>query len=772
MRGSFINNRTLFNFDMGKIREIKGYEKIAAGEVVERPASVIKELVENSLDAESTQIKIIMKNYGKELIQIIDNGTGIEKEDILLAFKSHASSKVHDADEMIEKGVTTFGFRGEALASISAVSNIELITRTADSPTAYKVTFSNGVFSPIEQTGGPKGTNIKVMNLFYNTPVRLKFLKSNAVELAHVTNILTRFALAHPDVHFQFFHNDAVLINTPKSKSVLDRILTLYGKMVADAMIPVAYEDSLFKIRGFIGLPETARSNRSVASVFVNRRWVVSSIITDLIEHAYEDYIMKNQFPFYVLFIELDPAKVDFNIHPTKKMVRFAYEDILIENLGKIIDGIVADKFKNSRIYGVKTDDMKEIIRESKNTANSTQEAISDDEEETQFLETDKKFHASQNASLQRRINETPSNDLSNTTQPNDLSITTQPNDLSNTTQPNDLRNTTQPNDLRNTTQLNDLRNTLISNKNDQMQRFIQSTFKTETEIKPELRMPASKIDNRAGISDGAGKNYQDSRNSTQGKSKSFVQEVIQSFKQNRTQKDMEIQELEINNEKEPEQAEDFQAQTKNPTILQTNERLNLKKLPQVRFPNESFQFHDNYIILQTEKGIIIFDQHAVHERINYEKTIKMFKERKVRKQKLIIPIPFSSNPEDIEFVSAAMDKLEQFGFELKQENNQLFLTAIPSMISEINQQEIVDAAKTIIEYGKTSFEQLEDEIIHYIACKSSIKAGDTINDRDAIKRLLIELDNCANPFHCAHGRPTMVELSLTEIEKMFKRIL
>lgn len=726
---------------MGKIREIKGYEKIAAGEVVERPASVIKELVENSLDAESTQIKIIMKNYGKDLIQIIDNGTGIDKDDILMAFKSHASSKVHDADEMIEKGVATFGFRGEALASIAAVSNIELITRTADSPTAYKVSVNNGVFSPIEQTGGPKGTNIKVMNLFYNTPVRLKFLKSNAVELGHVTNILTRFALAHPDVHFQFFHNDAVLINTPKSKSVLDRILTLYGKMVADAMIPVSYEDSLFKIRGFIGLPETARSNRSVASVFVNKRWVVSSIITDLVEHAYEDYIMKNQFPFYVLFIELDPAKVDFNIHPTKKMVRFAYEDILIENLGKIIDGIVADKFKNSRIYGVPTENMKEIIKESKTTANSTQQGkISsfahvdesqtfDDEEETQFLEADKKLHAIQNKSMQNSTTEKTSN-ISN----NDKQV----------------------------------------NKNEQMQRFIQSTFKTETEIKPELKLPSQKLEYSPPSAKQIGINQQEDPSTGQSKpqSKSFVQDVIQSFKQHKQQEEKRSTELSADNAEKMDESEVQQQKSSIADILQTNETLKLKKIPQLKFPNESSQFHDNYIILQTDKGIVIFDQHAVHERINYEKTVRMFKERKVKKQKLIIPILFAPNPEDKEFVLAAMDKLEQFGFELKLENDQFFLTAIPSIISEIDQQEIVDAAKTIIEYGKTSFEQLEDEIIHYIACRSSIKAGDVINDRDSIKRLLTDLDNCANPFHCAHGRPTMIELSLTEIEKMFKRIV
>ena len=320
---------------MARIKEIKGYEKIAAGEIIERPASIIKELVENSLDAGSTQIKIIMKNYGRDLIQVVDNGTGIHKDDILVAFKNHSSSKVQDADSMLEFGVNTFGFRGEALASIAAVSNIEMVTRTEDSDNAYKVTLNNSEYSPIEPTGGPRGTNIKVMNLFYNTPVRLKFLKSNSVELGHVSNIISRFALSHPEVHFQFFHNDNALMNTPKVKGVLDRILTMYGKPVADAMIPVSYEDTLFKITGFIGLPETARSNRSNASLFVNNRWIVSAIVTSLVENAYRDYLMKHQYPFYVLFIELDQAKVDFNIHPTKKMVRFAYEDILIENLGK-----------------------------------------------------------------------------------------------------------------------------------------------------------------------------------------------------------------------------------------------------------------------------------------------------------------------------------------------------------------------------------------------------------------------------------------------------
>lgn len=320
---------------MRRIKKIIDFEKIAAGEVVERPASVVKELVENSIDAGAKNIKIIIKNAGKSLIQVIDDGCGIEKEDVEIAFDRYTSGKIEKFEDL--DTLTTLGFRGEALSSIAVVSQVELITHTKNDDLSPTIVIHGGAVIEKKEISAPVGTNIKVKNLFYNIPARQKFLKTNRVELGHITDVITRYALGYPQIHFVYQHNDLDILNCPSSDDLKDMVFHIYGKETAKKMYPIDYihPDGLFALSGLLGDPEISKKKRNSSSLFLNKRYVVSDKFFEVIKDAYKGFLMVGRFPFFILNLDINPAFVDFNIHPQKMTVRFNNEKILfpfIEN--------------------------------------------------------------------------------------------------------------------------------------------------------------------------------------------------------------------------------------------------------------------------------------------------------------------------------------------------------------------------------------------------------------------------------------------------------
>lgn len=320
---------------MRRIKKIIDFEKIAAGEVVERPASVVKELVENSIDAGAKNIKIIIKNAGKSLIQVIDDGCGIEKEDVEIAFDRYTSGKIEKFEDL--DTLTTLGFRGEALSSIAVVSQVELITRTKNDDLSPAIVIHGGAVIEKKEISAPVGTNIKVKNLFYNIPARQKFLKTNRVELGHITDVITRYVLGYPQIHFVYQHNDLDILNCPSSDDLKDMVFHIYGKETAKKMYPIDYihPDGLFALSGLLGDPEISKKKRNSSSLFLNKRYVVSDKFFEVIKDAYKGFLMVGRFPFFILNLDINPAFVDFNIHPQKMTVRFNNEKILfpfIEN--------------------------------------------------------------------------------------------------------------------------------------------------------------------------------------------------------------------------------------------------------------------------------------------------------------------------------------------------------------------------------------------------------------------------------------------------------
>jgi DNA mismatch repair protein MutL len=318
--------------------------KIAAGEVVERPASVVKELLENAIDAESTDISVEIQAGGKRSIRVIDNGMGMEREDALLALERHATSKIHSVEDL--NNIITFGFRGEALPSIASVSQIELVTRTADAMQGTKLVVEGGIIKSVVETGSSPGTRITVNNLFYNVPARLKFLKSDSTEMNHITNSVTWTALAHPEIQFKLTHNNRTLIDVRACDSIAERIYLIYGKEFADNLIEFTINLPNFKMHSFIGKPDYTKSNRNYQLFFMNYRPIKSKIIGAALSEALRSMMPKDRFPVAFLFLEISPEDVDVNVHPAKTEVRFRNERAIYSQIVRSLQsGIYKQKY-------------------------------------------------------------------------------------------------------------------------------------------------------------------------------------------------------------------------------------------------------------------------------------------------------------------------------------------------------------------------------------------------------------------------------------------
>ncbi len=323
----------------------KTINKIAAGEVVERPASVVKELIENSIDAQATEISIFLEGYGLDLIRVVDTGIGMNSKDAALAWKSHTTSKLKAIEDL--DTIVSLGFRGEALASIASVSMMEIITREETAPTGTIVRVKGGNLELIEERECPIGTSITIKNLFYNVPARKKFLKTPTTELGHIMEIANRQALIHPEIHFKLQHNKAILLNSPRSSNPLEPFISIFGVDLAKQMLPVNFEKDGIQITGFTSTPSLSRASRDHEILYVNKRYIRSKIIFEAIEEAYKTLLMKHRYPVVLLNINIESSKVDVNIHPTKREVRFGESRVIYD----IIKEAITHTLENSELW-------------------------------------------------------------------------------------------------------------------------------------------------------------------------------------------------------------------------------------------------------------------------------------------------------------------------------------------------------------------------------------------------------------------------------------
>lgn len=313
--------------------------KIAAGEVVERPSSVVKELTENSIDAQASAVTIEIKDGGISFIRITDNGAGIPKDEVKTAFLSHATSKIKNVEDLEE--ILSLGFRGEALASIAAVSQIEMITKTQDEETGIRIEIDGGEMISMEEIGCPQGTTIIVQNLFYNVPARRKFLKKPSTEGGYISDIVNKLALGHPEISFKYINNNTTILHTSGNNDLKTAVFYVYGKELSMKMIEIGYSDKNYCLKGLIGKPESARANRSYENLFINHRFVKSEIISSAVEDAYKNRLLIGKFPVFVLNFEISPSYVDVNVHPTKLEVRFHNDEEIYQFIYEAVTNVL-----------------------------------------------------------------------------------------------------------------------------------------------------------------------------------------------------------------------------------------------------------------------------------------------------------------------------------------------------------------------------------------------------------------------------------------------
>ena len=674
--------------------------KIAAGEVVERPSSVTKELIENSIDANSTQIVIDIVDGGKKQIRITDNGDGILSSEVDKSFLRHATSKIKKIDDLYD--LYSLGFRGEALASISSVSRLEMITKTKDEPLGTKVVLEGGKEILKEPVGTKNGTTIIIKDLFFNTPARQKFLKSTHAETINISDLINKLAIGNTNIQFKYINNGKMMLNTPGDGKLLSAIRSIYGKEIVENLIKINEEGKFCSISGYIGNNNIYRSNKNLQHIYINNRFVKSKIILDAISESYKGIIPINKHGICFLNIDINPAKIDVNIHPTKMEIKFENDkDLYIE-----IRDLLKRKLLNTALIGkYESYDDKYKINESRET----------------YLE---KEEASKNTIIENVNKATPKE--------NDLSSINSFMSLSEALNKN-----------------KEEANASKEKANENLNQKSNSDYNQDIPIKEVINDKTDYIHDEIKIKPMDNK-----------KGEFFIDGVID------VSKSFTFDELDdLNKINKVDKLQDT-----NKYILEEN---NTKS--ENRFSITDFRvvgsIFNTYIVLEKNESMYLLDQHAAHEKILYEEYMKKFKKHKIDMQMLLDPIILELSNVDMLKVENNIDLFLNFGFEVELfGNNHIMVRGVPTIFGTPESEKFILQIIDNID-DLTSTYDLKGDKFASMACRAAIKANDKIHSME-MKKLLLQMETCENPFTCPHGRPTLVEITKKEIEKMFKRIM
>lgn len=622
-------------------------DKIAAGEVVERPLSVVKELTENAIDAGASAVTVEIRDGGISLIRVTDNGCGIEKEQVKKAFLRHATSKITSIDDL--DYVKSLGFRGEALSSIAAVAQVEVITKIKEDLTGVRYQIAGGREEDLEEVGAPDGTTFLVHNLFFNTPVRRKFLKQPQTEGGYVADLMEHLALSRPDISFKFIQNGQIKFHTSGNGSLKDVIYRIYGKDVTDALIPFAFTKEGISISGFLGKPELNRANRNFETYFVNNRYVKNDIITKAAEEGYRAYLMQHKFPFFVLHFTLEPDMIDVNVHPAKMEIRLNRGNELYEQLARAIQEQLHER---ELIPDIKLwEEKKEQVHEPK---------------------------------------------------------------------------TPEPFEVRRTSMLREEENEY-------------RTMAADRELPKEPK-----------IGD-------------------FLQKIVQ----NKV----------IGNEN----AANFGGREGlHANIIKAKDHILVEKPAQLDLFEDKFltretkeayqilgQIFDTYWLVAFKDKLFVVDQHAAHEKVKYERLVKELKEKAVSSQMLNPPVILTLSGREEMLVKEYCSYFEELGFELEEfGGSSIALRSMPVDLYGCDEKALFTGI--LDELSENEAKGTPEVILHNLAsmaCKSAVKGNNKLG-RKEMEALFDELLTLENPYHCPHGRPTIISMSKYEIEKKFKRIV
>lgn len=646
------------------------YNRIAAGEVVERPASVVKEFVENSIDAGASKIKIEIEDGGIKKICVADDGCGIEKQDLPLAFLPHATSKISNIDDLDE--ISTLGFRGEALASIASVSMVDLTTKTRNSETGFKIVADGGEISKITEVARLNGTTITMKNLFFNTPARAKFLKKPKSEESEITHLVEKFMLAHPEIDFEYIVDGKTVFDHAGGQ--LDEVIYLiYGKDVYDNLLKLDYEEDGIKVGGYIVSPKISRTNRTYQTLFVNGRYVENYMVSACVQGAYEHFLMKGRFPVYVLKLELPFDRVDVNVHPNKKEVKFD---------------------NSSKVFGV--------IRRAVERALLSSNLIADFE----FTDQEQKEWGKFN--------------IKNDPNPVETSFNSYQNYNTKKLEENEGAS------FRNVkVDVDETAQKVVSPKDYQKKGVDIINIPDFSSVKSD-----EKTKNRFG-----GNIFFDHNKN------SFLHEAEISVDDN------------------------LEKQNKLPNSF-VEEKFLTSKAEEIKIVGVVFK---TYIITEFQDSLYVIDQHAMHERQNYEKLKKQIELNNVIKQDMLVPYTFNLIAKDSEILESKLDNLKKIGFDISKNGNQFSINSVPFVLSGINLEKFIGDILADESLKETTASNIINDKLCQSACKHSIRAGDTVS-KDEIVYLIEEMKK--NVPLCPHGRPIIVKISQKELEKMFKRVL
>lgn len=679
-------------------------DKIAAGEVIERPASIVKELVENAIDAGATSVTVEIKDGGISLIRIMDNGCGIPHEEVRSAFLRHSTSKISSVEDLAH--ISSLGFRGEALSSIAAVTQTELITKTEEEELGTRYVIEGGKEISIEETGAPDGTTFLVRQLFYNVPARRKFLKTPMTEAGHVQDLLMHLALSHPEVAFIFLNNGQEKLRTSGSGKLKDVIYNVYGRDVAANLLDIDYEKGGLRITGYLGKPVITRGNRNFENFFVNGRYVKSPMISKSLEDAYRDFTMQHKFPFAVLHFHVDGEQIDVNVHPTKMELRFQRQQDVYNT---VFEGVHRRLLEPELIQQAEVPDP--VASDAKEGAEARTA------KESPFL-------------LKPR---TPGN------------------------VPAGARPVSRP--------------------------AVPDAGKHENSEASEspVVQPAAGVAARSGEKNAASQKskeevrdedyfirkmrervmaYHNRASSAEVSDKSGIYRQEEQADRIREAAVYNAQPAEEAVQPKPQQLDLFEE-----NFLKRDVRAEYKLIGQV---------FDTYWLVQYQDSLYIIDQHAAHERVLYERTLKGMKTREFTSQYLSPPIILSLSMQEAELLKENMDRFARIGFEIEPFGGEEYaVRAVPDNLFGIAKKELLMEMIDDLADGISSSmtPELIDENVASMSCKAAVKGNNRLSAQE-VNALIGELLTLDNPYHCPHGRPTIIAMTKRELEKKFKRIV
>jgi len=721
---------------MIKLLDQKTIDKIAAGEVIERPASIVKELVENSIDAGATRISIEIRDGGTSFIRVTDNGCGIPKEQIRTAYLRHATSKLETVEDLV--GVSTLGFRGEALATIAAVTETEMITKTKDSLSAVKYSIRGGNEIEFCETGAPDGTTIIAKNIFFNTPVRLKFLKSNMTEGSYINDLVSQIALSHPEIAFNLVSNGRTIVDTRGTGSLKDTVYQLFGKEITKNLIPCDFTMDTIRITGFVGKPFLSRDNRSFEYYYINKRFIKNAIVNRAIEEAYKTYVMQHRFPFVILYIELNGEECDVNVHPTKKEFKYNNEKLLFSAVFHAVQEALSERSM------IPTADV-DYGQRDKGYTGSKDRIVSERKTAVEHVKTSINSVAEHVAETEKPV------------------VNTQTE--------------------RDTPQIKD-----ITPVKENLQKKEVSPVKADTSVTdaaPTKSEPVSASKKTSSGSSLGVKQVQVGQAiSAGGDSYSLLKKLLpESF---RTQLKESIDET-PNKPASPVQTE-ASAKTESAVEEEQYYSFSNAKFRQAELEDDDFlskdakpkheiigQIFGTYWITTYKGAMYLMDQHAAHEKINYERFLKEFKNKQIESQQIFPPMIISLTSAEKTAVLENIEKFEKTGFDISDfGGNDVKLSSLPVNLAGLSGEDVFLEFVSYLTDGVSGV--TEDIFVHKIAtmgCKAAIKGGAKWQiTKEEASHIMEELMTLDNPYTCPHGRPTIVKMTKEEIDKKFKRIV